>query len=176
MVLTEEQKERIRENKEKALEIRRRRKEEKERKEERRPLKTDKEDVEKQSKETKDSTFREENVSASIDEVKLRQGDEEILEDFEIGASPHVTKQEAMKKYCLPQGTLEVCTFIEKDNPRQPKWSKMKLYCRDEIRRRSRERFGGLAGLIEERRGREFKRFKRDFEEDIFSKKQKKKK
>ncbi len=98
------------------------------------------------------------------------------LEDFEIDASPYVTKQEAMKKYCLPAGTLEVCDYIEKDNPRQSKWSKMKLYHRSEIRRRARERWGGLEKLQEERRRRENKRSEKDMEEGyrVFNKKHKK--
>jgi DNA-repair protein complementing XP-A cells len=71
--------------------------------------------------------------------------------------------------YCIDidalTGTLEVCDYIEKDNPRNSKFSKMKLYHRSEIRRRARERFGGLQGLIEERNKREFKRFERDYDE-----------
>ncbi len=64
-----------------------------------------------------------------------------------------------------------MCEFIEKDNPRNAKFSKMKLYYRTEIRRRARERFGGLDGLIEERSKREYKRFQRDFDDvnDIFN-------
>lgn len=173
--------ERIRRNKERALEIRRRKVEERKMKEE--MMSQSRTDIQGDREETKVKKIAKQEVVASMDEVndvkvKYRGEEEEDgnLEEFEIGASPHVTKQEAMKKYCLPQGTLEVCTFIEKDNPRQAKWSKMKLYCRDEIRRRSRSRFGGLAGLIEERRKRELKRFERDFEDDIFSKKRKKNK
>lgn len=94
------------------------------------------------------------------------------LEDFEVDASSHVTAAEAMKKYCLPQGTLDVCEYIEKDNPRNAKFSKMKLYLRSEIRRRARDRFGGLEGLQEERRKREMKRFQKDFEDvnNVFKK------
>lgn len=87
------------------------------------------------------------------------------LEDFEIDASPYVTASEAMKKYCLPQGTLDVCTFIEKDNPRNSKFSKMKLYMRSEIRKRARERWGGLEGLQTERRRRELNKFQKDLDD-----------
>ena len=87
------------------------------------------------------------------------------LEDFEIDASPYVTATEAMKKYCLPQGTLDVCSFIEKDNPRNSKFSKMKLYMRNEIRKRARERWGGLEGLQQERRKRELNKFQKDLDD-----------
>lgn len=107
--------------------------------------------------------------------MKERVNDKEEhvqLEDFEVDASSYVTAAEAMKKYCLPQGTLDVCEYIEKDNPRNAKFSKMKLYLRSEIRRRARDRFGGLEGLQEERRKREMKRFQKDFEDvnNVFKK------
>jgi hypothetical protein len=115
--LTDEQKERIRLNKERALEIQRRRK-----------------------------------LTA------------EELEDFEVDASPWVNKMEAMKVYCLPEGTLVVCAFEERENPRNKGWTPMKLYHRAEIRRRARERFGGLQGLVEERKKREERKFQKDFD------------
>eukprot|EP00541_Cyclophora_tenuis_P012919 CAMPEP_0116547192 /NCGR_PEP_ID=MMETSP0397-20121206/3641_1 /TAXON_ID=216820 /ORGANISM="Cyclophora tenuis, Strain ECT3854" /LENGTH=198 /DNA_ID=CAMNT_0004071697 /DNA_START=209 /DNA_END=805 /DNA_ORIENTATION=- len=93
-----------------------------------------------------------------------------VLEDFEISASPFVTKKEAMQAYCLPEGTLAVCSYAEKENPRHKGWTPMKLYNRAEIRRRARKRFGGMEGLIAERTRREQKRFERDLEatKDIF--------
>lgn len=70
-----------------------------------------------------------------------------------------------------------MCDYVEKDNPRNAKFSKMKLYHRKEIRERSRKRFEGLQGLIEERRKRELKRFQKDFDDvnDIFGSDKKKK-
>ena len=102
--------------------------------------------------------------------------DEDIeLEEFEMGASQFVSKKEAKKVYLLPEGTLSVCDYVEKSNPKSSKFSAMKLYHRAEIRRRSRERFGGLDGLREERASREKKRFERDYKcaEEIFEKKSK---
>jgi len=109
-------------------------------------------------------------------EFKKEEEDDDIeLEEFEKGASEFVSKKQATKMYCLPEGTLSICQFVEKSNPKQSKWSAMKLFHRSEIRRRSRERFGGLEGLREERERRELKRFERDFKcaEDIFEKKSK---
>lgn len=98
-------------------------------------------------------------------EIQRKRKLEQELEDFERGAPPHVSKAEAMRVYCLPEGTLAVCRVVaEKDNPRNKNWTKMKLYDRQEIRRRARERFGGLEGLQEERRRREEKRFEKDLE------------
>jgi hypothetical protein len=82
----------------------------------------------------------------------------EILESFEVGAPPMITKREAMSVYCLPEGTLAVCQCVEKENPHRRGWSAMKLYHRSEIRRRARDRYGGLEGLISERKRREMKR------------------
>lgn len=65
-----------------------------------------------------------------------------------------VSKKEAMQTYCLPEGTLVVCSFVEKENPRNKKWAPLKLYNRAEIRRRARGRFGGLEGLVKEQQRR----------------------
>ena len=145
MELTEEQKERIKRNREQALqrkeEAARRKRQRQE--EEEKPVRKGKDDEDIQSKE------------------------DIYLEPFEREAnvSQYVTKAEAMRTYCLPEGTLQVCEFIERENPRNKKFKPMKLYHRNEIRRRAHERFGGMEGLIEERKRRETKRFQKDFEQ-----------
>mmetsp|Transcript_616 Transcript_616/g.870 ORF Transcript_616/g.870 Transcript_616/m.870 type:complete len:208 (+) Transcript_616:16-639(+) len=98
------------------------------------------------------------------------EDDESSLEDFEIDASPHISQTEAQRTYCVPMGTLAVCAFIEKENPRQRGWNKMKLYDRAEVRRRARKRFGGKGGLQAERDKRKKKRFEKDLKEtkDVF--------
>jgi XPA protein C-terminus len=95
--------------------------------------------------------------------------DDEI-EAFEEGASDYITKQEAMKVYCLPQGTLDVCAFVEKPNPRNSTWQAMKLYHRNEIRRRAHLRYGGINGLEAEREKRNQLRLVKDIEKskDVF--------
>ena len=92
------------------------------------------------------------------------------LEDFEINASSYISQTEAQRTYCIPMGTLEVCSYIEKDNPHKRGWSKMKLYSRSEVRQRGRKRFGGKQGLIEEREKRKLKRLDSDLKEtrDVF--------
>jgi hypothetical protein len=169
-MLTEEQQERIRQNKARALEIQKRRKVEQE------SAKT----------ETKAAAAEGGNVAVNISgnkrrkmspegikgEAKDQPVEEESVEPekFEMGASEFVTKKEAMKMYCLPEGTLAVCAFSEKANPHHKGWTPMKLFNRSEIRRRARERFGGIEGLIAERQMREDKRFQKDLErtKDVF--------
>jgi len=199
MALTEEQQERIRKNKERALEIRRRKEEEAKAKQQQQIQQQQQQGVadtnntrqvnSNNSSNNNNNNNNNNNIKKSSNEAKSaiksqikndKQDLDELveLEEFEIDASPYVTKQDAMKLYCLPTGTLEVCEFIEKDNPRNQKFSRMKLYHRSEIRRRARERFDGLDGLKEERVKRERKRFERDFEEvnNIFKSERKKKK
>ena len=98
------------------------------------------------------------------------------MEEWERGESKLVTKEEAMRKYCLPLGTLAVCSYEEKANPRHKGWTPMRLYNRSEVRKRAHERFNGLDGLVDERRRRERKRFAKDMEEtkDLFKTKKSK--
>ena len=130
MTLTEEQKRNIERNRQKALEIRRRK-----------------------AEEANNATKR----------TKPNPPSGEI-EEFEIDLPSTVTKTEAMSVYCLPKGTLDVCSFIEKPNPKQAKFVPMKLYDRNEIRRRAHERFGGVEGLKKERKRREDKRLEKDLD------------
>ena len=169
MPLTEEQQERIRKNRERALEIQRKRKEEQE--------KANAALGKREGQEAVDESLNRKRprVEGKNQEEKKRQEDEEEdddLEPFEEGASDLVAKGEAKKMYCLPEGTLAVCSVVEKDNPRHKGWSKMKLYYRSELRRRARKRFGGKEGLIAERNRRLQERFRKDVEKtkNIFKK------
>ena len=151
MVLTPEQQERIRLNRERALELRGRRGE----KESKQNLALQ-EELKRKAQDDKP-----EPVSKR---QKALEGETEMLEDFEENASEFVTKTEAMKMYCLPEGTLAVCKFVEKENPHHKGWAPMKMYDRAEIRKRARQRYGGLDGLIAERKRREEKRFAKDLQ------------
>eukprot|EP00543_Licmophora_paradoxa_P008313 CAMPEP_0202458126 /NCGR_PEP_ID=MMETSP1360-20130828/22079_1 /ASSEMBLY_ACC=CAM_ASM_000848 /TAXON_ID=515479 /ORGANISM="Licmophora paradoxa, Strain CCMP2313" /LENGTH=150 /DNA_ID=CAMNT_0049078527 /DNA_START=269 /DNA_END=721 /DNA_ORIENTATION=+ len=144
MELTEEQRERIRKNRERAMELKRKRME--------------KEEEEKKTKEeNKRKMARLCTTEPEEDNVEL--------EEFEVKASLLVSKKEAMQTYCLPEGTLQVCDYVEKQNPHHKGWTPMKLYQRAEIRRRARKRFGGLPGLIAERNRRADNRLKKDLEQ-----------
>ena len=167
MVLSDEIKERMRVNREKALAIRRRKMEEAA------ALAATTTTKDSHSKGV-DTTCGSSKSRSSNSIATVAEEEEDVeLEEFEVGASPYVTKGEAMQMYCLPQGTLDVCSFMEKENPRNKKWNTMKLYHRSEIRRRARERHGGMDGLIQERNKRKRKQFERDLEQskDIFKRK-----
>jgi len=175
MVLTEDQKERIRKNRERAMAIQKRRREELEAKE---VLPTKRADASHYEISSIEKKMRmNPGVGAGsicyggADETYAGVQDERVeLEEFEVGASKYVTKKEAMKMYLIPEGTLAICKYEEKPNPHNKKFQPMKLYDRAEIRRLSRERFGGLNGVIEERRKRQDKRFDKDLDEtkDLF--------
>uniref|UniRef100_A0A7S2PT66 XPA C-terminal domain-containing protein n=1 Tax=Leptocylindrus danicus TaxID=163516 RepID=A0A7S2PT66_9STRA len=171
-LLTEEQKERIRKNKERAQALRRNATE-------RRKRQLD--DVQSTCSvpNAESSAPNKPNKRAHPCNDKGNDGDKNnnddveddvVLEDFEIGAAPRVTKKEAMSMYCLPEATLQVCSFVTKENPHRKGWSSMKLYDRSEIRRRARARHGGLEGLAAERKKREQKRFEKVLEQtkDVF--------
>lgn len=141
MELTEEQRERIRKNRERALQKQRERKErlEKEKQQEKRELVA----------ETKTTSSKKQKVE---------------LEDFEAGAPEWISKTEAMKMYCVPQGTLAVCEVQERPNPHNQKWKPMKLFKRSEVRERAHKRWEGMEGLIAERTKRQEKQLKKDME------------
>ncbi len=174
MVLTEEQRERIRKNRERALQIQKERREEKERKE--REIKEDSdksienERPSKKRKTTDSSTKTTSQVSNYTVAEDHQYRSDAPLEDFEEGASEWISKTEAMTMYCLPEGSMAVCSYEEKENPRNPLFKPMKLYKRSEIRYRAHKRHGGLDGLIKERNKRRQRKLEKDLEEarDIF--------
>jgi hypothetical protein len=161
MVLTEEQKERIRINRARALEIQRKRK-----------LESAEASVasngvavgESGKTESSEESPRKRTGAMKADE-KHDMGSDVELEEFEVAASKYVTRKEAMQVYLLPEASLRVLTWEEKPNPHNTKFAPMKLYNRAEVRRLARKRHGGLQGLIEERKRREEKRFQNDLEQ-----------
>lgn len=175
MVLTEEQRERIRKNKERALQIQKERREEK-KESKRKQNNNDNIQVKlKSSKKQKtvDSstgTPLQPSLYTSTLAEDHHYHSNAPLEDFEEGASEWVSKKEAMTIYCLPEGTMAVCFYEEKPNPRNPLFKPMKLYKRSEIRYRAHKRHGGIEGLISERNKRRERKLERDMEEarDIF--------
>ena len=192
MELSQEQKERIKKNRERALEIQRQRqklcttaavKDETPTSATKRSVESNgKMSNESNSKRVKDdpSTERDQdgskrNEDAVANGASTGNDDDEYhtdeIELFEENASEYVTKQEAMKVYCLPMGTLDVCrNCITKPNPKHATWSNMKLYLRKEIRYRAHLRYGGMVGLIQERKQRNQNRLQKDMEQskDIF--------
>ena len=167
MALTEEQKERIRKNREKALEIQRKRRQEK--KEESEENERGKQDMFHPSKKQKAADSSPKARSNSVSDSKIVADQHHYcnvpLEDFEDGASELISKKEAMTMYCLPEGSMAVCSYEEKQNPRNPLFKPMKLYRRSEIRYKAHKRYGGLDGLVKERDKRRKRKLEKDMEE-----------
>ena len=116
----------------------------------------------KKEDETTKSNGNNNSNSTKQNESDNNDDDTESLEEFELNSSPYISQTEAQRQYCIPKGTLDVCSYVEKDNPHKKGWSKMKLYHRSEIRKRAYKRFGGKEGLILEREKRRKKRCEKD--------------
>jgi len=190
MVLTEEQRERIRKNKERALQIQKERREQKEKQE----IKNNKNNDKRSNniQETLTPSKKHKTIDSAITTTTTTTPTSQQplttttatsattedhhyisnapLEDFEEGASEWVSKKEAMSKYCLPEGSMAVCLYEEKQNPHNPLFKPMKLYKRSEIRYRAHKRHGGLEGLVIERNKRRKRKLDKDMEDaaDIF--------
>lgn len=167
MELTEEQRERIRVNRERAFEIQKQRRKEKEEQE-----LQQREQHHQQRQEQQENSYLDQSSDSitkiQVDRqnkneigniIKTKQHDENIndeIEDWEHDVSIYVTKHDAKTIYCLPEGTISCCQIIiEKDNPKNKHFTKCKLYLRSEIRQRSYKRYGGLTGLQQERNKRQ---------------------
>jgi len=177
MVLTEEQRERICKNRERALQIQKERREKQEKNNKNKNMEENQEPSKKQkikdsgiTSSTTPTTSQSTLSSATSATEDQEYHSSEPLEDFEEEASQWVTKTEAMNMYCLPEGSMAVCAYEEKQNPRNPLFKPMKLYKRSEIRYRAHKRHGGLEGLIKERDKRRKRKLDKDMEVamDIF--------
>ncbi|KAL7498323.1 hypothetical protein ACHAWT_007651 [Skeletonema menzelii] len=174
MALTEEQRKRIEENRKKALEIRKKREMERGKEEsvggffvaappQEKGLQQKRRKGDGATESTEAKKQRSNVLSGERDNCE--NSDDESLEEFERDASEYVSQTEAQKTYCLPKGTIDVLSFIERDNPHQRGFSKMKLFSRAEVRRRARKRYGGKSGLITEREKRKMKKYEKELKE-----------
>ncbi|CAM9299270.1 unnamed protein product [Ectocarpus fasciculatus] len=97
--------------------------------------------------------------------------DKELLEGFGISVCrtcklsreefQYVSTKDVKDTYLLPQGTIAVLKFVERDNPHHSSWTKMKLYLRREVAEYSFKRWGSEDGLAAERRRRESLKYDR---------------
>ena len=173
MALTEEQRKRMEENRKRAMEIRKRREMEKDTSAEGFFVAAAQEESQQKKRKVdgvaeleKDNRKHSKGSNkGEIAENLDTQDDDESLEDFERGASEYITQTEVQKVYCLPKGTIDVMSFIEKDNPHQRGWTKMKLFSRSDARSRARKRFGGKDKLVAEREKRKRKKYENELKE-----------
>ncbi len=61
-----------------------------------------------------------------------------------------LSKGDAVAEFLLQEGTIRVMPFLQRSNPRNTKYTAMKLYCRKQLRAKAYERWGGEEGLAEE--------------------------
>ena len=116
--------------------------------------------------ETNKSKQQQTRVGSSVKDENVDNEDDTVsLEEFELSASPYISQTEAQRLYCVPLGTLAVCSCIEKPNPRSKSFTPMKLYNRSEVRQRAHARYGGKVGLIAERERRKKNRSDKDLDE-----------
>ncbi|CAM9136450.1 unnamed protein product [Ectocarpus sp. 4 AP-2014] len=97
--------------------------------------------------------------------------DKELLEAFGISVCrtcklsreefQFVSTKDVKDTYLLPQGTIAVLKFVERDNPHHSSWTKMKLFLRREVVAYSYKRWGSEDGLAAERRRRESLKYDR---------------
>ena len=69
---------------------------------------------------------------------------------------------DAARTYLLPQATLKCLPTLERENPRQPTWTPMRLFLRRHLVEHANRRWGDEAGLEAERRRRAAAKVKRD--------------
>ena len=69
---------------------------------------------------------------------------------------------DAARTYLLPQATLKCLPTLERENPRQPTWTPMRLFLRRHLVDHAHRRWGDEAGLEAERRRRAAAKVKRD--------------
>lgn len=78
-----------------------------------------------------------------------------------------MTKGDAVAEFLLQEGTIRVMPFLERSNPRNTKYTKMKLYCRKQLRAKAYERWEGPEGLEEEMDRRKKRRYESALEKTV---------
>eukprot|EP00639_Heterosigma_akashiwo_P029346 CAMPEP_0194687230 /NCGR_PEP_ID=MMETSP0295-20121207/16079_1 /TAXON_ID=39354 /ORGANISM="Heterosigma akashiwo, Strain CCMP2393" /LENGTH=166 /DNA_ID=CAMNT_0039575415 /DNA_START=1 /DNA_END=501 /DNA_ORIENTATION=- len=130
--------------------------------------------TEEQKKRIEDATSLKKMCSASVNRCEACREDSELNETFyqrfqvsvcnqcKISNDDYklITKAEVVQMFCLPEGTIKVLDFIEKENPRHGTWTPMKLFLQKQVKKYSHDRWGGLEGLLQERRRRDEKKLK----------------
>ena len=69
---------------------------------------------------------------------------------------------DAARTYLLPQATLKCLPTLERENPRQPTWTPMRLFLRRHLVDHANRRWGDADGLEAERKRRAAAKVKRD--------------
>eukprot|EP00981_Chlorochromonas_danica_P010508 scaffold3243_cov173-Ochromonas_danica.AAC.41 len=79
-----------------------------------------------------------------------------LTDEFDL-----VTKADGMANYLIPSDSFQLLRFVTKNNPHNPGWTPMKLFLRKEVKSLAIKRFGSLENILEEKRKREEKKLQR---------------
>ena len=106
------------------------------------------------------ATCKSENIDLSINEIfgeticsvcKLKTS------DFEL-----ISKSEVQSSYLIPVDTIKMMKFSTKNNHFNSHWAPIHLYLRKHAKERATERFGSLEAMESEKKKRECKKFERE--------------
>lgn len=75
-----------------------------------------------------------------------------------------IPKSEIISNYLLSEDSIKTLKFLNKNNPYNAGWTPMKLYLRKRVMQLSIQRFGSEEKLIQERKAREAKKFQKELE------------
>lgn len=75
-------------------------------------------------------------ASAQLDPMMRDQFGERVCFNCKDGRDEYdlLCKADVMAEYLLPEGTIRVLRFVEKENPKKEGWNKMKLFLRKHVR------------------------------------------
>lgn len=79
-----------------------------------------------------------------------------LTDEFDL-----ITKADGMANYLLPSDSFQLLRFVSKNNPHNPGWTPMKLFLRKEVKSLAIKRFGSLENILEEKHKREEKKLQR---------------
>jgi hypothetical protein len=77
-------------------------------------------------------------TSAQLDPLMREHFNELVCFNCKDGRDEYdlMCKADVVAEYLLPEGTVRVLSFVEKDNPKKEGWNKMKLFLRKHVSRR----------------------------------------
>ncbi|KAG5192111.1 hypothetical protein JKP88DRAFT_352052 [Tribonema minus] len=95
--------------------------------------------------------------------------DRKLLEAFDVAVCRNckdskeayelMTKADVQKLFLLPEGTIRVLKYVERENPRNKGWTPMRLYLHKDARVWALKRWSTVEALEEERKRRDAKKW-----------------
>ena len=90
--------------------------------------------------------------STNLDEIVLKQFNEAVCSRCKANSTDYylIPKKVVQSEYLLTDDSLSLMTFVIRDNPINPHWTGMKMYLRKHARIKALKRFGSEEALNEE--------------------------